>query len=424
MRQLQEENDRVYAEFLQNEEQIILQHSTEMSNRLEEQKQQLADESKKVKQKQQDDEYEQAKQMEIIARQELSAFESMQKTHQDHFDGVLYRHHRQMHPNIGRVKFPPFARVRCCVCDSVGMGVMCTSDDRHVHCLDCLTSSANVHVSEMEASPMFPLAYDQFSPCQMCRPGTTVNLSPTVGFFNRMDFYTMYTQPNVSGEKCRLAQDVYRRWLKREKEVTQERMKKSIVLKLAADAAKVKLTELEGKRGGGQDEMLAQSITIFTGEVLTNKCPHCEAAYLDFTACCLLTCNNLHCQGDFCAWCEVAFNKAMTSAEKHSHVSDCGRVFLLKLKTLGNESKHARVLQEGIPRWNKLIETQLEGGASWYCNTEAFKVFILWRNVERAIKWLGSVPSTQVQVLGDFVNTHLPGFSVTSLSQRKFILVE
>ena len=101
-------------------------------------------------------------------------------------------------------------------------------------------------------------------------------------------------------------------------------------------------------------------------------------------------------------------------------------MFLLKLnlKLLNRDTKHARVLQEGIPNWDKLIETQLEGGASYYCNTEAFQVYILWRNVERAIKWLGSVPSTQVQALGDFVNTHLPGFSVASLPQRKFILVE
>ena len=51
-------------------------------------------------------------------------------------------------------------------------------------------------------------------------------------------------------------------------------------------------------------------------EVLTDKCPRCEAAFLDYANCSALTCHRCGCR--FCAWC-----LRDCGADAHQHVVKC-----------------------------------------------------------------------------------------------------
>ncbi len=51
-------------------------------------------------------------------------------------------------------------------------------------------------------------------------------------------------------------------------------------------------------------------------EVLTDKCPRCEAAFLDYANCSALTCHRCGCR--FCAWC-----LRDCGADAHQHVANC-----------------------------------------------------------------------------------------------------
>ena len=53
-------------------------------------------------------------------------------------------------------------------------------------------------------------------------------------------------------------------------------------------------------------------------ELLTTKCPRCDAAFVDFTGCCALQCAS--CPAYFCAWC---LKLSADSGSNHSHVANC-----------------------------------------------------------------------------------------------------
>jgi hypothetical protein len=52
--------------------------------------------------------------------------------------------------------------------------------------------------------------------------------------------------------------------------------------------------------------------------LLTDACPRCSQAFLDFNGCCALTCSRCPCA--FCAWC-----LADCGADAHRHVANCPR---------------------------------------------------------------------------------------------------
>jgi len=52
--------------------------------------------------------------------------------------------------------------------------------------------------------------------------------------------------------------------------------------------------------------------------LLTMKCPSCSAAFIDFSACCALTCSS--CPAHFCAWC---LTLSEDKAANHRHVAQC-----------------------------------------------------------------------------------------------------
>jgi hypothetical protein len=51
-------------------------------------------------------------------------------------------------------------------------------------------------------------------------------------------------------------------------------------------------------------------------DLLTDACPRCKQAFLDFDACCALTCSRCRC--GFCAWCLED-----CGADAHAHVRNC-----------------------------------------------------------------------------------------------------
>ena len=53
-------------------------------------------------------------------------------------------------------------------------------------------------------------------------------------------------------------------------------------------------------------------------ELLTNKCPRCSAAFVDFTGCCALQCAS--CPAHFCAWC---LKESPNNEANHAHVASC-----------------------------------------------------------------------------------------------------
>jgi hypothetical protein len=53
-------------------------------------------------------------------------------------------------------------------------------------------------------------------------------------------------------------------------------------------------------------------------DVLSLKCPRCEAVFLDFEGCFALTCSRLDCRAGFCAWCLKDCGR-----DAHSHVPLC-----------------------------------------------------------------------------------------------------
>ena len=53
-------------------------------------------------------------------------------------------------------------------------------------------------------------------------------------------------------------------------------------------------------------------------EALTDKCPRCGAAFVDFSGCCALKCHRCPCH--FCAWC-----LADCGGDAHRHVANCQR---------------------------------------------------------------------------------------------------
>jgi hypothetical protein len=57
-------------------------------------------------------------------------------------------------------------------------------------------------------------------------------------------------------------------------------------------------------------------------QLLTLKCPHCRAAFLDFQNCFALTCHRCDCR--FCAYCLTSSGLgAAASAASHNHVAQC-----------------------------------------------------------------------------------------------------
>ena len=67
-----------------------------------------------------------------------------------------------------------------------------------------------------------------------------------------------------------------------------------------------------------EEERRVHAAALQLRELLNEKCPRCGAAFLDFTACCALTCHRCNCA--FCAWC-----LRDCGGDAHRHVATCVR---------------------------------------------------------------------------------------------------
>jgi len=68
---------------------------------------------------------------------------------------------------------------------------------------------------------------------------------------------------------------------------------------------------------GGEDELLPYILHI-AEQILTNRCPSCRTAFLDFDGCCAVTCST--CNNHFCGFCLSA---QRNSSIAHEHVRQC-----------------------------------------------------------------------------------------------------
>ena len=64
--------------------------------------------------------------------------------------------------------------------------------------------------------------------------------------------------------------------------------------------ASVRIRELEQEVKLGPVRRHAHTITE---TILTDACPRCRTAFIDFDGCFALKCSNTHCSYHFCAWC-------------------------------------------------------------------------------------------------------------------------
>jgi hypothetical protein len=80
---------------------------------------------------------------------------------------------------------------------------------------------------------------------------------------------------------------------------------------------RAELARLEAIRD--EDERAAAKLRRkIIDDILTLRCPRCQAAFIDFDGCCALTCDNATCSAGFCAWCLTD-----CGADAHRHVANC-----------------------------------------------------------------------------------------------------
>ena len=74
--------------------------------------------------------------------------------------------------------------------------------------------------------------------------------------------------------------------------------------------------ELDKLRNMDEQERRVRAAAMQIHDLLTNACPRCQQAFLDFDACCALSCSRCPC--NYCAWCLKD-----CGADAHAHVRHC-----------------------------------------------------------------------------------------------------
>lgn len=117
-------------------------------------------------------------------------------------------------------------------------------------------------------------------------------------------------------------------------------------------------TQLAAAELGASDEQLLRHVHHVVEDILTEKCPRCGAAVLDFEGCFALTCHR--CNAGLCGWCF-----ADCGSDAHRHVRHCAL----------NASRHAG------DRIDRL-----------YGSAELFRQVANTRRVAALTKYLGGLP--------------------------------
>ena len=94
-------------------------------------------------------------------------------------------------------------------------------------------------------------------------------------------------------------------------------------------------------------------------ELLNDKCPRCQAVFLDFTGCCALTCPRCNC--GFCAWCLQD-----CGADAHQHVAGCRSNLAPGRSVFATEAlwHQGRVKRRHEAAWELLSSLPREGGVA------------------------------------------------------------
>ena len=118
----------------------------------------------------------------------------------------------------------------------------------------------------------------------------------------------------------------------------------------AAEALAVAAARAAAEAAAGA---VGRHVTHIADNLLTPKCPRCDAAFVDFEGCFALACGRRECGENFCGWCMAGFGKGGRQAT-HAHVLECPQS-LERGSYYSTEQKFAQALRTraiaAIPRY-------------------------------------------------------------------------
>ena len=95
---------------------------------------------------------------------------------------------------------------------------------------------------------------------------------------------------------------------------------------------------------------VAAAVRNVADDILTMKCPNCDAAWIDFDGCFALKCR--HCGRAFCGWCLHDCGH-----DAHQHVKGCSESMGMKDEYFGTQEQFEKVMNK---RKKRLLEAYLE----------------------------------------------------------------
>ena len=183
-------------------------------------------------------------------------------------------------------------RRECCICFEEALradGVECDGDPRHFVCRECFAELINAQ-SQKDLMVLQRCGGRVSCPARPCAAGPFSDAQ--VAAMTSSEVFSTYIENCTKLAETRLVQ-----------ELTEQKNQE-----LRRELSRLSSLDERQRR--------VEAAVMRVQEVLTDKCPRCEAAFLDYANCSALTCHRCGC--GFCAWC-----LRDCGADAHQHVANC-----------------------------------------------------------------------------------------------------
>jgi hypothetical protein len=184
---------------------------------------------------------------------------------------------------------------KCCLCDENSSDTIICSANKHILCNECFEGNLMNQIGS-EYNKHFK-DHDMKIVCEMCRVNTNVS-ERTI---------SKYTDKDVI---CHVSEETFEKYRKACFDIIHVK---------AANETEIRLKKQFDEQPKKQkNDNISKHRNHIIENILTLKCPSCDVAFLDFTGCFALTCNN--CDDNFCGWCLESCGDMDTC---HKHVLYC-----------------------------------------------------------------------------------------------------
>lgn len=184
---------------------------------------------------------------------------------------------------------------KCCLCDENSSDTIMCYANKHILCNECFEGNLINQIGG-EYNKHFK-DHDMKIVCEMCRVNTIVS-ERTV---------SKYTDKQVI---CHVSEEIYEKYRKACFDI--------IHVKAANETETRLKKQFDEQPNKQKNDNISKHRNHIIENILTLKCPSCDVAFLDFTGCFALSCNN--CDDNFCGWCLESCDD-MDSC--HNHVLYC-----------------------------------------------------------------------------------------------------